>query len=94
MSITFPNVFANSAGGNQPASELDANFTYTTTLAASAPPAGGLSGTELVLLSQGGNPVSSTITQFAASIGIGLAAQAVILQTGQTFGVSGDASGT
>ena len=94
MSITFPNVFANSAGGNQPASELDVNFTYCTTLASVAPPAGGLSGSELVLLYQGGNPVSSTITQFAASIGIGLAAQAVILQTGQTFSVSGDATGT
>ena len=35
MAITFPYTFAN-LSGNVPASDLDSNFTYTTTLAANA----------------------------------------------------------
>lgn len=73
MAIVFPYTFA-SLSGNVPASDLDACFTYTATMAANATAAGSLSGAELVLLSQGGVPVGATIAQIAAATGIGTAA--------------------
>ena len=90
MAITFPFVFAN-LSGNIPASDLDACFTYTTTLAANATPASSLTGAELVLISQGGAPFSTTLSAFAAATGIG---NAVKLQNARTISLTGDVSYT
>ena len=73
VAIIFPYTFAN-LSGNVPASDLDACFTYTTTLAANATAASSLTGSELVLIAQGGNPFSATLSQIAAATGIGTAA--------------------
>jgi len=93
MAISFPYTFAN-LSGNVPASDLDTNFNYTTTLAANATVASSLTGSELILLAQGGVAYSATITQIVAAVGTGTATQANQLTTGRTFSVSGDATGT
>ena len=93
MAITFPYTFAN-LSGNVPASDLDSNFTYTTTLAANATVASSLTGSELILLAQGGVAYSATITQIVAAVGSGTATQANQLTTGRTIGMTGDVTYT
>lgn len=93
MSIVFPYTFAN-LSGNVPASDLDACFTYTTTLAANATVASSLTGSELILISQGGSPFSATITQIASAVGVGTATQANQLTTGRTIAMTGDVTWT
>ena len=94
MAIVFPFTFANLTGGNVPAADLDACFTYCTTLAANATVASSLTGTELILLSQGGAAFSATITQIVAAVGSGTATQANQLTTGRTIGMTGDVTYT
>ena len=94
MAIVFPFTFANLTGGNVPASDLDACFTYCTTLAANATVASSLTGAELILLSQGGAAFSATITQIVAAVGSGTATQANQLTTGRTIGMTGDVTYT
>jgi len=93
VAITFPYTFAN-LSGNVPAADLDANFAYTTTLAANATLAASLTGSELILLTQGGVAYSATITQIVAAVGSGTAAQANQLTTGRTIGMTGDVTYT
>ena len=93
MAIVFPFTFAN-LSGNVPAADLDACFAYTTTLAANATVASSLTGSELILISQGGAPFSASITQIVAAVGSGTATQANQLTTGRTIGMTGDVTYT
>jgi len=94
MAVTFPWTFAN-LSGSVPASDLDDNFQWTTVLANVVPAASTLTGSEKVLIYQTSTgAVYTTLTNFASTIGVGLAAQAVILQTGRTISATGDLTWT
>jgi len=93
VAIVFPFTFAN-LSGNVPAADLDACFTYTTTLAANATVASSLTGSELILISQGGAPFAASITQIVAAVGSGTATQANQLTTGRTISLTGDVTYT